>query len=267
MESRLAGGLPTAIADITLHEAAIESLRTRLRGQVLGPGDDEYDAARQLWNGMIDRRPALIARCTSSDDVIACVNFARTNNVLVSVRGGDHGAPGNALCDGGLTIDLSPMRGVRVDPDARRAYVGGGARWRDVDRATQAFGLATTGGTNSDTGVGGLTLGGGIGWLAGQHGLACDNVRSVEIVTADGQMLRASPSENAELFWGVRGGSGNFGVVTSFEFELHPVGPTVLAGMVFHAFANARQALRFYSEFSSTIPDELNTIGGLLTSA
>ncbi len=255
--------LPGATA--VLQDEAIDAFRQGLRGPVLLPGDDGYDAARALWNGMIDKRPALIARCAGAADVIRAVTFARANNILVSVRGGDHSAAGRAVCDGGLMIDLSLLHDVRVDPHRRTARVGGGARWRDVDRETQAFGLATTGGTLSDTGVGGLTLGGGIGWLAGKYGLACDNLLSADVVTADGRWLTASASENADLFWGLRGGSGNFGVVTSFEFQLHPVGPTVLGGVVFHPFDKATEALRFYSDFSSAIPDEVNTAAVLLT--
>ena len=256
----------TTGSDAVLKRTALEEFKASLRGHLLRPGDADYDSARALWNGMIDKRPALIARCADAEDVITCVKFARTNNVLVSVRGGDHSAAGNALCDGGLMIDLSPIHSVRVDPTGPTARVGGGARWSDFDRETQAFGLGTTGGTNSDTGVGGLTLGGGLGWLAGKYGLACDNLLSADVVTADGRLLTASSRENADLFWGLRGGSGNFGVVTSFEFQLHPVGPTVLGGVVFYPFEKAKEALSFYSDFSSHIPDELNTIGGLLTS-
>ncbi len=252
--------------DVALEEAAVEEFGASLRGQVLLAGDAGYDDARRLWNAQIDKRPALIARCAQAADVVGCVDFARANDLLVSVRGGDHSAAGNALCDGGLMIDLSLMNGVSVDPAERTARAGGGSRWRDFDRATQAFGLATTGGTNSDTGVGGLTLGGGIGWLSGKHGLSCDNLLSADVVTADGRFLTASATENADLFWGIRGGNGNFGVVTSFEFRLHPVGPTVLAGMVMHPFERAKEALRFYGDFSRDIPDELNTQAALLTS-
>jgi hypothetical protein len=252
--------------DAALEEATVAEFEASLSGQLLLPADDGYDQARKLWNAMIDKRPALIARCAGAEDVVRCVDFARTNDLLVSVRGGDHSAAGNALCGGGLMIDLAPMNGVTVDHTARNARAGGGSRWGAFDRATQAFGLATTGGTNSDTGVGGLTLGGGIGWLAGKHGLACDNLLSAEVVTADGRLLTTSAAENADLFWGIRGGSGNFGVVTSFEFRLHPVGPTVLAGMVMHPFERAKETLRFYGDFSGDIPDELNTMAALLTS-
>jgi FAD/FMN-containing dehydrogenase len=256
----------TTGGDAALEEATVAEFKASLGGQLLLPGEDGYDDARKLWNGMIDKRPALIARCAGAEDVISCVNFARANDLLVSVRGGDHSAAGNALCDGGLMIDLSLMKSISVDPAKRIARAGGGSRWGDFDRETQAFGLATTGGSVSDTGVGGLTLGGGLGWLAGKYGLACDNLLSADVVTADGRFLTASGAENADLFWGLRGGSGNFGVVTSFEFQLHPVGPTVLAGMVMYPFERAKEALRFYGDFSSDIPDELNTFGLLVTS-
>ena len=245
-------------------EAAIRDLTASLRGQMLVPGDAGYDAARTMWNGMFDRKPSLIARCAGVADVIQCVNFARTHELLVSVRGGDHSLAGHSVCDGGLMIDLSPMRSIRVDPVNQTARAEGGARWRDFDHETQAFGLATTGGTNSDTGIGGLTLGGGLGWLAGKYGLACDNLLSADVVTADGRVLTASRTENADLFWGLRGGSGNFGIVTSFEFRLHRV-DTVLGGLVVHPFERAKDVLRFYRDFSTTIPDEVNTLGALLT--
>src|SRR6185295_8849745 len=196
--------------------------------------------------------------------VKACVEFAREHDLLVSVKGGGHNFAGNGVWDGAFMIDLSPMRITHVDPRQLRARAGGGAKWGDFDHETQAFGLATTGGTNTDTGIGGLTLGGGLGWLAGKYGLTCDNLLSADVVTADGQLVTASKTENADLFWGLRGGSGNFGVVTSFEYQLHEVS-TVLAGMVIHPFDKAREVLKFYGDFSSSIPDELNTIGVLLT--
>ena len=254
----------TGGTDTVLDEATVHGFKTSVRGSLLRPGDAGYDEARTVWNGMIDRRPALIVRCAGVADVIHAVNFARTNNLLVSVRGGDHSLAGHSVCAGGLMIDLSPMKSVRVDPKKQIARAEGGARWRDFDHEVQAFGLATTGGTDADTGIAGLTLGGGLGWLAGKYGLACDNLLSADVVTADGRLLTASTTENADLFWGLRGGSGNFGIVTSFEYQLHRVGP-VLAGMVIHPFERAKEVLRFYRDFSTAIPDEVNTLGALLT--
>ncbi len=248
-----------------LQDAAIQGFKASLRGQLIQPGDSNYDDARQVWNANIDKRPALIACCTGVADVINAVNFARNHSLLVSVRGGAHSFAGTAVCDGGLVIDLSRMKGVRVDPVRRTVRAEGGVKWGEFDRETQAFGLATTGGTVADTGIAGLTLGGGHGWLGSKYGLVSDNLLSVDIVTADGQPRIASATENPDLFWGVRGGGGNFGVVTSLEFQLHPVGQ-VLAGMVLHPFERAREAMRFYRDFARKIPDELNTISGFLTS-
>jgi FAD/FMN-containing dehydrogenase len=249
-----------------LGEATVQELREAVRGEILTPAEDGFAEASQIWNGMhADRRPALIVRCTGSADVIAGVGFARSKDLTVAVRGGGHSVAGFGTVDDGIVIDLGPMKNVRVDPEARRAYVGGGAVWADVDHETQTHGLATTGGLVSTTGVGGFTLGGGIGWLMRKHGLACDNLRSVELVTADGQSLTASASENADLFWGLRGGGGNFGVVTAFEFDLHPVGPTVSAGAVFYPGERAEEVMRFYREFVEDIPDELTTLVNLLT--
>lgn len=216
-----------------VEEDVINEFRARLRGELLQPGDERYEEARKVYNGMIDKRPALIARCTGVADVIAAVNFARTNHLLVSVRGGGHNVAGNAVCDGGLMIDLSRMKGIRVDPLRRTARAEGGVTWGEFDRETQAFGLATTGGIYSGTGIAGLTLGGGIGYLNRKYGLACDNLLSAEVVTAEGRLLVASASENDDLFWALRGGGGNFGVVTSFEYRIHPLGP-VLGGMAIH---------------------------------
>ena len=210
----------------------VEEFKARLRGSLLHPGDDGYDQARKIWNGMFDRRPALIARCAGAADVISAVNFARDNGLQVAVRGGGHSFPGHSVCDGGLVIDLSPMKAIRVDPAARTARAEPGVKWLEFDHETQAFGLATTGGTASDTGIAGLTLGGGLGWLSSKYGLTIDNLISADVVTADGRLLTASATENQDLFWGLRGGSGNFGVVTSFEYQLHAVGPTILGGMV-----------------------------------
>jgi FAD/FMN-containing dehydrogenase len=251
--------------ETTLQEAAVADFKKSLRGALTCPGDDGYDVARQVWNANIDRRPALIACCAGVADVINAVNFARTQNLLVSVRGGAHSFAGTAVCDGGMVIDLSRMKGIRVDPTKRTVRAEGGVKWGEFDHENQAFGLATTGGTVADTGIGGLTLGGGHGWLGSKYGLASDNLLSVDIVTADGQLLTASATENPDLFWAVRGGGGNFGVVTSFEFRLYPVGP-VLAGLVLHPFQKAKEVLKFYREFASSIPDELNTACGVLTS-
>ncbi len=205
--------------------AAVGSLRPSMAGDVLVAGDAGYDGARAVWNAMIDRRPAVIVRCKGTADVVGAVRFAREHDLPVSIRGGAHNVAGHAVCDHGVMIDLSPMRGVRVDPEGRRAFVEGGATWGDVDRATQAFGLATPGGLISDTGVGGLTLSGGIGWLRSRYGLSIDNLAAAEVVTAEGRLVRANAQENADLLWALKGGGGNFGVVTTFEFRLHPVGP------------------------------------------
>ena len=248
-----------------LSGATVEAFRKSLRGELILPVDASYDEARQVWNGMIDKRPGLIARCVGVADVLSAVDFARAHQLLVSVRGGGHNIPGNAVCEGGLMIDLACMRSVRVDAGQRTARAEGGVTWGAFDRETQSFGLATTGGSVSDTGIAGLTLGGGLGWLAGKYGLACDNLLSADVVTADGQLLVASASERADLFWGLRGGGGNFGVVTSFEYQLHAVGP-VLAGMLLYPLAKAQEALAVYRDFAKAIPDEVNTMGGLLTS-
>ena len=256
--------ITTTGMDALLNEVAVDEFKAGLRGQMLCPGDDGYDEARKVWNGMIDKRPALIVRCSGVADVIDSINFARTHQILVSVRGGGHNVPGNAVCDGGMMIDLSRMKSVRVDPTRATARAEGGVTWGEIDRETQAFGLETTGGTVSDTGIAGLTLGGGIGWLERKHGLSCDNLLSADVVTADGRFLIASAGDNQDLYWGLRGGGGNFGIVTSFEYQLHPVG-RVLAGMVIHPFEKAKEVLRFYRDFSSAIPDELTTGGGFLT--
>jgi FAD/FMN-containing dehydrogenase len=232
---------------------------------LLLPDDAGYDQARALWNGMIDRRPGAIARCHNTADVVAAVNHARDHGHLLAVRGGGHNAAGNAMVDDGLVIDLSAMRSVTVDPEARTARAQGGATWGDFDRATAAYGLATTGGAISTTGIAGLTLGGGLGWLMRSYGMACDNLRSVEIVTADGEVRRASADENPDLFWAIRGGGGNFGVVTEFEYQLHPV-ENVLAGMLVHPAERAKDALQFLREFHQTAPDELAVFTGLMTS-
>jgi FAD/FMN-containing dehydrogenase len=230
------------------------------RGRLISPGDPDFDAARAIWNGAIDRHPRLIAQCIGTTDVVAAVRFARDHDLEIAIRGGGHNVAGTAVCDGGIVIDLSSMRAVRVDPAGRRAWVQGGALWGDVDRETQAHGLATTGGIVSHTGVAGLTLGGGIGWLMRKHGLTIDNLLAVDVVTADGKVLRAYEHENPDLFWALRGGGGNFGVVTSFEFRLHSVGPTILAGPILWDATDAVEVLRAYREFVRNAPDDLGTV-------
>ena len=248
-----------------LGEGTIEELRQSLRGELVTPNDAAYDATRAVWTGMIDRRPALIVRCEGVADVLAAVQFARSQHLEVAVRGGGHSLPGFSTTDGGILIDLRAMSAVRVDPAARRAVVEGGATWAEVDHETQAFGLAATGGLVSSTGVGGFTLGGGIGWLMRKYGLACDNLVGADVVTADGQLVHASEQENPELLWGLRGGGGNFGVVTAFEFALHPVGPTILAGPIFFPGDQARDILTGFREWTRTAPDEVTALVNLTT--
>jgi FAD/FMN-containing dehydrogenase len=240
-----------------VEETTVETFREQIHGGLLQPEDDGYDEARTLWNAMIDKEPAFIVRCTGTADVITAVNFARDLDLRLSVHGGGHNVAGNAVCDGGLMIDLSPMDNVHVDPQAKVARVGGGATWADVDHETQAFGLATTGGIVSDTGVAGLTLGGGTGFLDRKHGLAHDNLRSMDIVTADGELVRASEDEHPELFWGMRGGGGNFGIATSFEFTLHELGPEVLNVRLLYPYEAAADALKFYGQFMKSAPPEV----------
>jgi FAD/FMN-containing dehydrogenase len=251
-------------AATNLSDTAIDGLRTGIRGELILSGGDGYETARRVWNGNIDRRPALIVRCTGAADVQCAVDFARTHELLLSVRGGGHSAPGYGTNDGGMVIDMSLMKGIRVDPGSRTARAQGGVLWREFDHETQAFGLATTGGTVSDTGIGGLTLGGGLGWLMGQHGLSIDNLISADVVTADGQFRTASLTENPDLFWALRGGGGNFGAVTSLEYRLHPVTES-LSGLVIYPLDQAREVLRFYRDFCATLPDEAEAFAGLLT--
>src|SRR5215212_9975915 len=249
-----------------LDDATVEEFKAGLRGELLRPGEEGYEEARTVWNAMIDKRPALIARCAGAADVIHSINFARINELLVAVRGGGHDVAGTAVCDGGLVIDLSRMKGIRVDPTRRTARAEPGLTWGEFDRETQAFGLATTGGFVPTTGIAGLTLGGGLGYLMRRFGLVCDNLLSVDIVTAEGQLLTASTTENEDLFWGVRGGGGNFGIVTSFEYEVHPVSPMVLGGLILHPVARAKEVAQLYREFTSTSPDELTIHLAFVTS-
>jgi FAD/FMN-containing dehydrogenase len=240
--------------------AAVDELETWFRGEVVRPTDVGYDEHRKVWNGSIDRRPGLIARCAGVADVRQAVQFGRAHELAVAVRGGGHSFPGLSVCDEGLLIDLSLMRGIRVDPDARTARVQAGVLLGELDRETQAFGLAAPAGIVTHTGVAGLTLGGGIGWIMRKHGLTIDQLLSVDLVTADGSFVKASADENADLFWGVRGGGGNFGIVTDFEFRLQTLGPEVVAGPVFWSMADAPEVLRFYRDWIAGCPDELMTI-------
>jgi FAD/FMN-containing dehydrogenase len=240
--------------------ADLERLRSSLHGLVIGPDDESYDEARSIWNGAIDRHPACIARCTGVADVVAAVRSARDHDLEIAVRGGGHNVAGTAVCDDGIVVDLSAMRAVWVDPAGCTARVQGGALWGDVDHETQAHALATTGGIIGHTGVAGLTLGGGLGFLMRKHGLALDNLLAAEVVTADGRVVQASADEHPDLFWALRGGGGNFGVVTSFLFSLHPVGPTVMAGPLFWAADDTTDVLRFYRDFAAEAPDELGTV-------
>jgi FAD/FMN-containing dehydrogenase len=239
-------------------QPALQNFRASLRGQSFCPGEQGYDTARTIHNASINRRPAVIARCAGTADVLACVRFAREHALPVSVRGGGHSIAGKAVCEDGLMIDLSSLKGIRVDPVRRAVRAEPGVVLGEFDRETQAFGLATTMGVVSKTGVAGLTLGGGLGWLMRKYGLACDNLISADVVTADGRLITASPEDNEDLFWGLRGGGGNFGIVTSFQYRLHEVGP-VLAGGVFHGAEKTGKVLRFYRDFIMSAPDELST--------
>jgi FAD/FMN-containing dehydrogenase len=249
-----------------LGEATVQELREAIHGSVLRRGDDGYEQACRIWNGAFDgRRPAVIVSCSGAADVIAAVGFARSNDLAIAVRGGGHSIAGFSSCDDGIVIDLSQMRSVRVDPAAQRAYVGPGAVWGDVDHETQAHALATTGGLVSTTGVAGFTLGGGIGWLMRKYGLACDNLVAADVVTADGQLVHASETENADLLWGLRGGAGNFGIVTQFEFALHPVGPLVYAGLIFFAAEHDAELLRLFRDWAPNVPDDITAAMNLTT--
>jgi FAD/FMN-containing dehydrogenase len=254
------------IQDIpVLAEGSVAELAAAMRGRVVRPTDSDYDRVRAIWNGAHDRYPALVAQCAGVSDVIRALEFARSEELRVAVRSGGHSIPGHSTVDGGIVVDLSPMQGIRVDPQRRTARAEAGVTWSTFDHETQAFGLATTGGLVSSTGIAGLTLGGGIGWLMRKHGLTIDNLLSADVVTADGRLVHASADENPELFWGLRGGGGNFGVVTSLEYRLHPVGPMVTAGGVFYPGADAGDVLRAYREWTETAPDETTTLVNLLT--
>jgi hypothetical protein len=255
-KSALGGRLPG--------QETVDELKVHLRGELLRPGDNEYEGARKIHNGMIDRRPALIVRCAGVADVLRAVSFAREEEMLVAVRGGGHGVPGFAVCNDGIMIDLSCMRSVRVDPTRGTARAEGGVTWGEFDHETQAFGLATTGGLVRATGVAGLTLAGGHGFLMRKYGLACDNLLSVDVVTADGRLVSASADENPDLYWGVRGGGGNFGIVTALEYRLHAVGP-VLGGLLIYPMNQAQNLLKFYDEFTASAPDELGALAALAT--
>jgi FAD/FMN-containing dehydrogenase len=248
-----------------LADGSVAELAEGVRGEVIRRGDAGYDEARAVWNGAIDRHPALIVRCAGVADVMRAVEFARSEQLVVAVRGGKHSIPGFSTCDGGIVIDLSPMQGIQVDPEARTVRAQGGVTWSALDHETQAFGLAVTGGLVSTTGIAGFTLGGGIGWLMRKHGLTADNLIGADVVTADGRLVHASADENPELFWGLRGGGGNFGIVTSFEYRVHPVGPVAMGGPVIYPGAMAADILRFYREWCEDAPDELTTLVSLAT--
>jgi len=241
-----------------LDENVMSDFKVQIRGDVVLPADPSYDEVRQIWNAMIDRRPGMIVRCAGVSDVMQSVTLASKHNLLLAVRGGGHNIAGNAVCDDGLMIDLSQMKSVRIDPDKRRAYVEPGACLGDFDHEAQAFGLVTPLGINSTTGVAGLTLGGGFGWLSRKYGLTIDNLVSVDMVNAEGRLVHASTTENPDLFWGLRGGGGNFGIVTLFEFALHPVGPEILAGLIVFPANQGRQVLNKYRDYVSTLPEEMN---------
>lgn len=248
-----------------IDEEIIRKFKDSLRGELIQPSDANYDEARKVWNGMIDKHPALIARCAGVVDIINAVNFARANKLLVAVRGGGHNVAGNAVCDDGIVIDLSRMKSIRIDPVRNTCRVEPGLTWGEFDRETQAFGLALPGGIQSTTGIAGFTVGGGFGYLSRKYGLTIDNLLSADVVTADGKLLIASETENPDLFWGIRGGGGNFGIVTSFEFKLHLVGPVILGGMLLHPLEKAREVLRFCREYVAKAPEDLSIFFGFIT--
>src|SRR5262245_23313575 len=251
------------MTDVAALSVAADQLSATLTGRLLTPTDAAYDDTRRVHNGLIDKRPALIAQCRGAADIVDAVRFARTQSLEIAVRGGGHSVAGRATVDGGLMIDLSPMKGVHVDVRTRTARAQGGVIWNEFNRETQLHGLATTGGVVSTTGIAGLTLGGGIGWLIGKYGLALDNLISVELVTAEGRVVHVSQDEQPDLFWAVRGGGGNFGVAASLEYRLHPVGPRLVGGFVYYPFAVARDALRLFRDLAASAPDELMLVAGL----
>ncbi|HEX2932773.1 MAG TPA: FAD-binding oxidoreductase [Candidatus Binatia bacterium] len=252
------------MSDVSSIPDAVRELSPTFTGSLLQPADAAYEEARKVHNGLVDKRPALIARCRGVADVVEAVNLSRRLNLEVAVRGGGHNVAGRATVDGGLMIDLSLMKGIHVDAKARTARAQGGVTWADLNRETQLHGLAVTGGVVSTTGIAGLTLGGGLGWLMGKYGLALDNLRSLEMVTAEGKVLQMSKDEHSDLFWAVRGGGGNFGVATSFEYQLYPVGPTITGGLIAHPLDRARDVLKFVRDFSTKLPDDFMVIGGLI---
>jgi len=241
-----------------LEPRKVEELKSSLKGEVLLPGDEAYESARKIWNATIDKRPAMIVRCSSTSDVVRAVNFAREAKIVLAVRGGGHNIAGSALCDDGVVIDLSQMKAAKVDPGTRRVTIEGGATLADLDAATQVHGLATPVGINSTTGIAGLTLGGGFGWLSRKYGMTIDNLESAEVVTAAGEVVLSSASDHPDLFWALRGGGGNFGVVTRFEFRLHPVGPDVLSGLIVYPLSEAKSVLQQYRDFMAKAPDDLS---------
>jgi len=250
---------------MALDARALDELSKHHRGALITPDHADYESGRRVWNASIDRRPAVILRCRTAVDVIAAVNFARDNRLPLAVRGGAHSIAGRGTCDDGVVIDFAEMKGIRVDPEARTVRAEPGVKWGELDRETQAFGLATTGGTVGDTGIAGLTLGGGFGWLGGRLGMTVDNLLGADVVLANGRLVHASDSENADLFWAIRGGGGNFGVVTSFEYRLHPIGPTIVGGIVMHPFPRAADVLAFYRDLLRQAPDDLTAAAVLVT--
>jgi len=255
---------PRASHTRAIKKSLLDAFSRTIAGSIILPGGGAYETARLVWNGMIDRRPAVIVQCGAVSDLISAVKFARDNDLLIAVRGGGHSVSGNAVCDGGIVIDLSPMKGIRVDKEKKDVYAQAGLTMGEYDRETELHGLASPGGIISTTGIAGLTLGGGFGWLSRKHGLACDNLLAADVVTADGRFLTANAKEHADLFWGIRGGGGNFGIVTSFQYKLHPV-RSVLAGELIHSFHDVTETLRFYRDFAGSVPDELTSVVTLFT--